>query len=139
MAKKPQELVDEVKRADQGPRPRDVAFTIIDGVFDLESLDEVDECLRLVEVETSSTQAIVSWLTATLPIADRSEARASFYEKAKAHLEKTEPPERTLGLLRGLGPSGAQGAREAHQLINAALDQGLVRVTEITTKDEPKP
>jgi len=138
MAKNPKDLVDEVKRADQGPRPRDVAFTIIDGAYDLESINEIEECLRLVEVETSSTQALVSWLTVTLPIAGRSEARASFYERAKAHLERTEPPERLERLLQGLGPSGAQGAREGLALINAALDLGVIRVTEILPK-EPKP
>lgn len=84
--------------------------------------DYIERCLGLVDIQRSSIQALVGWLTASLSIADRSEVRNQFYERVGVLISASESAERTEGLLKGLGPRGAAGARWGRAVLSSIVE-----------------
>lgn len=122
--KPPEEVVREVDEMQAKDRRRAVDLALNWSLDMLETgrTSEAETALRAVDVDASDLGVLVAWLTGTLQIADVSEERRAFFDRVRRRIE-WEAPERAKGLLGGLGPSGAEGARWGHAMI-VALTEG---------------
>lgn len=123
--KTPEEVVRETTGLELG-EPLSASRLVLNWTLDaLESgrVSEVETALGLLDVEKCTLLVAVAWLTSTLRIADTSSIRNEFFERVRCRIERDEPA-RAFGLLRGLGPSGAEGARWGHAMIVALTEGG---------------
>jgi hypothetical protein len=120
----PEEIVREVASMQTTDRlaAADLALNWALDMLEVGRSFDVDSAMRSINVESAPLGVLVAWLTGTLQTADVSAARAEFFERVRTRVERDEPG-RVKGLLGGLGPSGAEGARWGHAMI-AALTLG---------------